>query len=674
MAKRRKKRSPEREQGSFVRKTSCPSCNSTDNLVVYRHNDTNEYSASCFTPDCPRPYFHLWDNDADVPIKNGKSFSDEDEDEQDEFDLIEPEVGMSLEFDQIKNDLIPIKLNDRKISEEVLELYGVQVDFTDSDNKVYRDSWKSGESFRNVHAHYYPTYRKGNHVGYRKRGRFPEGAEDAGVLKDFQGGAGDIKKGIELFGQHLFTPEKHKRLFITEGELDAMAGYMLTSIAATKIEGGYAFTSMPSGANISGLKPNLEYISKFEEIYLCFDDDQAGKKLLEEAVKVLPVGKVRIVKYPKNVKDINELLKSVKNKHDLDSIAKQFYRAIWAAEKYSPAGIKSFSEGWSSYLNRGKETLIPFPDSFGELNMRTCGGYALGEIVTIAAPSSVGKSSFIKEMIYTALEKTNYKISICSFEETLDEFIEGMLSVHMSTQLNEVPYDERDRGSEWAAFQELVNMKASCQDLKEAVNEIKEEDPEAGERIHFLDHQGSCDGEALLDKIDFMIKGLDCKIIILDPVTLALSAGDMDEDEFASEIVKRTKRDKLAWINVHHVRKNQGGSRANSEGGEVAEEDMKGSGSWFQTSMINIILTRNKVHPVMEIRNTTTIKMSKCRRHGKNTGIVGWSYYDGDTGRLQKGTDPKELEQMYDEDSLEFQDDGPSSSFGENENNDPWRP
>ena len=161
-----------------------------------------------------------------------------------------------------------------------------------------------------------------------------------------------------------------------------------------------------------------------------------------------------------------------------------------------------------------------------------------------------------------------------------------------------------------------------------------------------MDDPGACrDEDELWEKVDFLIKGLDCTMMILDPVTLALSLG-LDEDEYNATLVKKVKRHKLAWINVHHVRKSGGGGKANSEGAELAEEDIKGSGSHFQTGMINLILTRNKVHDNEIVKNTTKLKLSKCRRHGKNTGIAGYTYYDGTTGRLVTGIDPADILEM----------------------------
>ena len=75
--------------------------------------------------------------------------------------------------------------------------------------------------------------------------------------------------------------------------------------------------------------------------------------------------------------------------------------------------------------------------------------------------------------------------------------------------------------------------------------------------------------------------------------------------------------------------------------------------------MINLIFTRNKVHENPIVKNTTKIKMSKCRRHGKNTGIAGYIYYNGETGRLELGRSPESIL----EEQGDFEDNGPINSF-----------
>lgn len=604
-----RKKFKEKEPGQYIGHCACPDCGSSDAGSYYLHDD-GSHSFSCFSAGCNASY-------PDFDIGNmvaviGKARE------------IDWEVELE-KLEEVRDNLAAMDNRERKMRAEVYDFYGVRMELN-----------SDGETIDKI---FYPTYRDNKHVGYRNRKRFEEWMDQVkkkpellGVLKDFSGGIGDTKKGIEMFGQHLFEPGG-KRIIITCGEEDAIATYHMTSLQ-TKFDGGYPTVSVPSGEDVAGVKPNLEYLSSFGEIFIIADQDKAGAKFQDDLCKLLPVGKVKLVKLPKGMKDPSDMWKACKTEKQRNKVSKAIYQSLFNSEKYSPAGIMSMSEGWGAYRNRGKDPLIKFPESFGDMNEKTYGGYALGEIVNIIAPSSVGKSSFVKEMIYTALETTNYNIGVISVEETIDEFIEGFLSIHMDTQLNELSDDERDFGNEWTQFQELCKLRPE---------EYRTEGEEDAERIQFLDHQGACDGEELLEKINFLIHGLDCKIIILDPVTLAFSGRDTDEDDMASDIVKIVKRNKVAWVNVHHVRKNGSGGTANSEGGDLAEEDIKGTGAWFQTGMINLIFTRNKVHDNPIIRNTTRIKMSKCRRHGKSTGVCGYIFYDGEDGRLKPGIDPASI-------------------------------
>jgi len=581
-------------------------CGSSDAATLWEHSD-GRVNYHCFS--CNHKIYSV-DRDT-LEIKPTEGY-------------VEEEINME-DVDVITKDFTSDSLEARKIKKEITELYEVKVGY-DSNGKQ--------------DAHLYPTKKEGKIVGYSKRETFQEWdkkvkthPELLGVMKKFST-TGYAKIDVELFGQSLFPVTKGSngfktRVFLTTGQEDALAGAAMILQKGKKLA-HYPFVSVIGGdeGGLKNLKVNLAYISGFDEIYICADNDSSGKQFEQEACKILPVGKVRVVSFNKKFgKDLSDLWnKNTQGERDYG--CEIFWSSIWNAESYSPAGIKSLSQGWDDYIHRGEDPLIPFPDSFGRMNELTCGGYgADGEIINIAAPSSVGKSSFTKEMIYTALSETDRNIGVISLEETLPEFLEGMLSIHMSVQLNEIPFDERDRGLERSKFDELLKI-----------------NNEGGvDRIHFLDDPGACkDEDDLWEKVDFLIKGLDCTMIILDPVTLALSLG-LDEDEYNATLVKKVKRHKLAWVNVHHVRKSGGGGTANSEGGELAEEDIKGSGSHFQTGMINLILTRNKVHEHEVIRNTTKLKLSKCRRHGKNTGIAGYTYYDGTTGRLVLGVDPNDI-------------------------------
>ncbi|ENG1396003.1 toprim domain-containing protein [Escherichia coli] len=582
-----------KEAGQFVGHCACPRCGSSDAGSIYHHDD-GSYSMTCFS--CNKG-FPEWDFDKGQIVSTYSTGSDN-----------KNRTFRGMDLDDVKENLEAMDLKDRKIPAKVLERLGIKVDI-DSDGEI--------------DAHFYPTYKRNEdgkleHVGYRVRHRYPEDHPKEhlrGKLKDFSGGVGDIKGELAMFGSWI-APEGGNRLFIWEGEMECATAIYMTSLAIKdkSRRKNYCHVSVPSGANIKSIKDNYQYITSFDEIYLCFDNDEAGAKATKEAAGILPIEKVRLFQYPEGVKDLNEWwTKFYKEK---DTVLEGFKQRIYNAPRYCPAGIKNFADGFEAMKNRGQIPLIPFPESFGDLNRLTYGGYGLGEITTIAAPSSVGKSAYTREMIYSAWKETDYNIGVIPVEDTYEELMEMLCAIHLSKQISEIPYDERD----W-------------DELKEAHAELSK-----GRRIHIVDHQGAIDQDNLLEFVDYLVNSLDCKIIILDPITLALSRSDTDEEEVLSELLRRCKRYQYAQVNVCHVRKSAGGQKANSEGGDISEEDIKGSGAYFQISMNNILLMRNKVDPDPVKKNLTKIKLTKCRRHGKSTGIAGHTWYNPDTGRLIKAS------------------------------------
>jgi twinkle protein len=114
-----------------------------------------------------------------------------------------------------------------------------------------------------------------------------------------------------LFGWHLIDP-KARSVAITEGEIDAM----------TLHQAGIAALSVNAGAgNHQWIENDWERLERFSEIFVCFDDDEAGQKGATEVVQRLGIERCRIVKF--GAKDANQWLMDGAGGEDFHAALKQ---------------------------------------------------------------------------------------------------------------------------------------------------------------------------------------------------------------------------------------------------------------------------------------------------------------------------------------------------------------
>ena len=99
--------------------------------------------------------------------------------------------------------------------------------------------------------------------------KWRDSAKNFGVL-------GKLKNGLPLFGQHLWR-DGGKKVVITEGEIDAMS--------VSQMQGNkWPVVSIPNGASGAkkALGAALEWLEKFEEVILMFDQDDPGREAVAE--------------------------------------------------------------------------------------------------------------------------------------------------------------------------------------------------------------------------------------------------------------------------------------------------------------------------------------------------------------------------------------------------------
>ena len=467
------------------------------------------------------------------------------------------------------------RLEDRNIKESTLKKYGVKVE------KDY-----TGDIIK----HHYPYFNKDNNLsGFKTR-----------TVKDKKFfGSGDTSSNNMLFGQQLFRTNG-RYVTVVEGELDALATYEM-------LGGTWTVVSVNNGAKcLDNIKANLEWLDSYETVVLCFDNDEDGREATKSIAPILGPNKCKIVSLSE-YKDASDYL--------VNNASKKFVEEWWDAKPYVVSGVATLDDMYQALLEYKHTELIPLPESFGNLNEMTRGGLARGELTSIIAHTSIGKTTIINELLYHFATETKEKVGCFMVEDSLDETVRKVVSVHTNKNLSLLAPKELE------------------------VDEIMElaKDLGFGSKIQLHnDGGGSIDLDEMFSKIRYFVKGLGCSIIIVDPLHTAIkNLSNENIEEVCDRFIKLCKETRACIIISTHTRKPDDGSHPH----KISEYDVKGSGAIPQSCHNNILFSRDKLAEDEYERNSVRIRVPKLRRTGQ-TGEGGWAHFDTITGRLEKGQDP----------------------------------
>ena len=410
--------------------------------------------------------------------------------------------------------------------------------------------------------------------------------------KDFRT-SGSWKKAV-LFGQQAFQGGG-RAVTITEGEIDAMSVF--------QIQGSkYPAVSIRNGASNAHADcvASYEWLDSFEKIYIAFDNDKPGRAAAKEVASLFS-GKAYIVNLI-NYKDANECL--------LDDNGAEFIDAWWKATLFTPEGIIDGSTMWDEVSKplASADCLYPFE----ALNTITY-GMRKGELVTITAGSGMGKSQFVRELVWQVLQETDDNIGLLFMEEGTRKTGLSLMSLAIDKPLH------------------LPGNDISEQQKKEAF------DATLGTgRIHLYSHFGSTAIDNILARVRFMAKGLKCNYIFLDHISILVSAQDNPDerkaiDEIMTKLRTFVEETGIFLGLVSHLRRPQG--QGHEEGASTSLSQLRGSAAIAQLSDMVIGLERNGQADDPVERNMTTIRVLKNRFSGE-TGPAGAALYNKDTGRM----------------------------------------
>jgi twinkle protein len=402
-----------------------------------------------------------------------------------------------------------------------------------------------------------------------------------------------------LFGQQAFKGGG-KYITVVEGEADALA-------VSEMFDGKWAVVSIRSGASgaVKDIKANLEWLESFENVVICFDSDNAGQEASRAVLDLFTPNKAKNVKLP--VKDAGEMLK--------ERNVQGFIREWWNAKTYQPDGIIAGLDTWESIVAQEDVQSIPYPWSC--LNDMTY-GFRERELVTITSGSGMGKSQIVRELEHYLLGATDDNIGILALEEDIPKTALGIMSIEANQTLHlSREFSREDKKVFW--------------------------DRTLGTgRIFMFDHWGSTNEDNLLSRIRYMAKGLDCKWIILDHLSIVVSDQENGDerkaiDSIMTKLRQLVQETGVGLFLVSHLRRPSG--KAHEDGGQISLAELRGSAAIAQLSDMVIGLERDQQNPDAQVRNTTTVRVLKNRYAGL-TGAACYLYYDKDTGRMIETTCP----------------------------------
>ena len=404
---------------------------------------------------------------------------------------------------------------------------------------------------------------------------------------------------VGLFGQQAFKGGG-KYITIVEGEADALA-------VSEMFDGKWAVVSIRSGASgaVKDIKQNLEWLESFDNVVICFDSDKAGQEASRAVLDLFTPNKAKNVQL--SAKDAGDMLK--------ERNVQGFIREWWNAKTYQPDGIIAGLDTWDSIVAQEDVKSIPYPWTC--LNEMTY-GFREKELVTITSGSGMGKSQIVRELEHYLLGATDDNIGILALEEDIPKTALGIMSIEANQTLH-------------------LSREFSREDKK-----VFWDNTLGTGRIYMFDHWGSTNEDNLLSRIRYMAKGLDCKWIILDHLSIVVSDQENGDerkaiDSIMTKLRQLVQETGVGLFLVSHLRRPSG--KAHEDGGQISLAELRGSAAIAQLSDMVIGLERDQQNPDAQVRNTTTVRILKNRYAGL-TGAACYLYYDKDTGRMIETTCP----------------------------------
>lgn len=406
---------------------------------------------------------------------------------------------------------------------------------------------------------------------------------------------GDLKDA-GLFGQHLCR-DGGKRLILVEGECDTLA-------ASQMFGNRWPVCSVPNGAQGAkkAVQKHYEFVSSYDEVVICFDNDEPGRAAASEVASILSPGKAKIATLA--LKDPCDMLASGREK--------EFVSAIFEAKTYRPDGIVNGLDIYDTVMTDEVDKAWQYP--WQKLQEMTQ-GYRPGELIMWTAGSGIGKSSLVREIEWDMLRQGE-TIGIIRLEESVKMAARDLMGLAINKRARKL----------WADL--TPEEKKQAYDLTLGTG-----------RVFLYDHFGSTDIDNIVSRIRYLAIGCQCRMVVVDHVSIIVSGEEGDERRMLDNLMTALKsvamETKVVLHVISHLKRPQG-DKGHEDGMRTSLSQLRGSHSLAQLSDFVIGVERNQQDE--KSRNVNGLRILKNRYTGE-TGEAGWLLYDQNTGRLTESID-----------------------------------
>lgn len=483
--------------------------------------------------------------------------------------------AIQAELDEIGTYQI-MALPTRGLKKEYLKYYDVKVGVSEADGQT-------------PEIVYFPYYKQGELTGYKVR-----------LLPQKKMWATGSTRDTDLFGWDKAKRTGAKRLYITEGEYDAVALFQVfkeKNKGTPYADANPAIVSLPcgSGGAARAIKRQLDEIKGlFKEVALVFDMDEAGKEAVEEVLKILP----------------DALVVTLPEKDPNDCVLKGMGVACYNACQFNAKKPKNtrLVAGSSLHDSARKQAELGVSWPWKHLTKATR-GIRLGETIYIGAGQKQGKSEVVNTLAAHFIKEHDWKVFLVKPEEANNKtykLVAGKLAGKVfhdpDIQFDEAAYDSAGKLIKDKLFMLNLYQHIGWDTLKADIRSAASE---------------------------------GCKVIIIDPITnlingLEPSSANTKLQEIAQELSSMALDLNVVIFIFCHLRNPDSGT-PHERGGEVLSSQFAGSRAMARSCNLMLGIEGNRDPNLSdEEKNIRTIVLLEDREYGQ-TGRYKL-FWDRNTG------------------------------------------